>query len=263
MCGRYYRRSDKQKIAEAFHVAQVDDFALPPWDYNVAPTTNQPIIRNSRDTGQRELVLLRWGLIPFFTKSITDVKGLSTINARAETVAKSPATARPFKKRRCLVPPSGFYEWKRLDPKNKQPFAFGLANGKMLAFAGLWDAWKEDSATIEARIRLATERFIVKGTIGAEFDEALVKDMLDREPKWLQSYTIITTEANELMKPVHNRLPVILHPSNFDRWLDRGETDRPPLDLLRPFPADKMEAHKANKAVGNARNNGPEMLNSA
>lgn len=138
MCGRYYRRSDKQKIAEAFHVGQVDDFALPPWDYNVAPTTNQPIIRNSRDTGERELVLLRWGLIPFFTKSIADVKGLSTINARAETVAKSPTYREPFKKRRCLVPASGFYEWKRLDPKNKQPFAFDLSNGNMMAFAGLW-----------------------------------------------------------------------------------------------------------------------------
>ena len=103
MCGRYYRRSDKQKIAEAFHVAQVDGFALLPWDYNVAPTTNQPIIRNSRDTGERELVLLRWGLIPFFTKSITDVKGLSTINARAETVAKSPTYREPFKKRRLPV----------------------------------------------------------------------------------------------------------------------------------------------------------------
>lgn len=104
MCGRYYRRSDKQKIAEAFHVAQVDDFALPPWDYNVAPTTNRPIIRNNRDSGERELALLRWGLVPFFTKSITNVKGLSTINARAETVAKSPTYREPLKKRRCLVP---------------------------------------------------------------------------------------------------------------------------------------------------------------
>jgi putative SOS response-associated peptidase YedK len=225
MCGRYYRRSDKQKIAEAFHISQVDDFALPPWDYNVAPTTNQPIIRNSRDTGERELVLLRWGLIPFFTKSITDVKGLSTINARAETVAKSPTYREPFKKRRCLVPASGFYEWKRLDPKNKQPFAFDLANGNMMAFAGLWDGWKDPA-----------------------------------NGQWLQTFTIITTDANELMAPVHNRMPVILHPSNFDRWLDRGETDRPPLDLLRPFPADEMEAHEANQGVGNVRNNGPELL---
>ena len=228
MCGRYYRRSDKQKIADAFHAAEVDDSPLPPWDYNVAPTTNQPIIRNSRDTAERELALLRWGLVPFFTNNLGEIRGFSTINARAETIATSRTFREPFKKRRCLVPASGFYEWKRLDPKNKQPFAFDLANGKMMAFAGLWDGWKDPA-----------------------------------NGKWLQTYTIITTEANELMAPVHNRMPVILHPSNFDRWLDRGETDRPPSDLLRPFPADEMEAHEANKAVGNVRNNGPELLNSA
>jgi putative SOS response-associated peptidase YedK len=137
MCGRYYRRSDKQKIAEAFHATKVGDFPLPPWDYNVAPTSMQPIIRQSRDTGERELVQLRWGLIPFFTKQLSDVKGISTINARAETVATSRTYREPFKKRRCLVPASGFYEWKKLDAKNKQPFAFDLPNGKMMAIAGL------------------------------------------------------------------------------------------------------------------------------
>ena len=114
MCGRYYRKSDKQKIADAFHAKLVDDGTPnPPWDYNVAPTTMQPIIRANRDTGERELVQLRWGLIPFFTKQLSDVKGISTINARAETVAKSPSYREPFKKRRCLVPASGFYEWVR------------------------------------------------------------------------------------------------------------------------------------------------------
>jgi len=108
-----------------------------------SPTTIQPIIRNYRDTGDRELVSLRWGLIPFFTQDIKEVKGISTINARGATVATSPTYREPFKKRRCLVPASGFYEWKRLDPKNKQPFAFDLLNGKMMAFAGLWDAWKD------------------------------------------------------------------------------------------------------------------------
>ena len=128
----------------------------------------QPIIRANRDTGERELVQLRWGLIPFFTKQFSDVKGISTINARAETVAKSPTYREPFKKRRCLVPASGaFYEWQKLDAKNKQPFAFDLANGNMPAFAGLWDAWKDP-----------------------------------KDSRWLQSYTIITTEANELMAPI-------------------------------------------------------------
>ena len=232
MCGRYYRKSDKQKIAEAFHATKVDDFPLPPWDYNVAPTIMQPIIRKNRDTGERELVSLRWGLIPFFTKDLTDVKGISTINARAETIATSGTYREPFKRRRCIVPASGFYEWKKLDPTRKQPFAFDLSNGKMMGFAGLWDAWKEPKSSPQA---------------------------VDR---WLQSYTIITTEANELTAPVHNRMPVILRPGDFDRWLDRELTAQPPIDLLRPFPADEMEAFEVSKDVGNVKNNSPELLNS-
>jgi putative SOS response-associated peptidase YedK len=126
MCGRYYRRSDKQRIAEAFSAGDTPpSLIIPAWDYNVAPTTFQSIIRADRETGDRELVLMRWGLVPFFTKQLSDVKGVSTINARAETVEKSPTWRTPFKKRRCLVPADGFYEWLRVDPKNKQPFAFG------------------------------------------------------------------------------------------------------------------------------------------
>jgi putative SOS response-associated peptidase YedK len=226
MCGRYYRRSEKQKIAETFHTQQVDDFPLPPWDYNVAPSTMQPIIRANRDTGERELVQLRWGLIPFNTRSLADLKGKSTFNARAENVTFG-WWSQPLKKRRCLVPASGFYEWTHDDPKNKRPFAFDLSNGHMMAFAGLWDAWKDPA-----------------------------------NGQWLQSYTIITTDANELMIPVHNRMPVILHESDFNRWLDREETDQPPIDLLRPFPAEEMEAFEVNKDVDNVRNNSPELLNS-
>jgi putative SOS response-associated peptidase YedK len=225
MCGRYYRKSDKQKIAEAFHATRVDDFPLPPWDYNVAPTTMQPVIRQSRDTGERELVQMRWGLIPFGVKPDA-MKRLATVNAKAENVTKG-IWARPLKKHRCIIPASGFYEWKKLDAKNKQPFAFDLSNGTMMGIAGLWDAWK-DPAT----------------------------------GQWLQSYTIITTDPNELMAPVHNRMPVILHPGDFNRWLDREVTDQPPIDLLRPFPADEMEAFEVSKDVGNVKNNSPELLNS-
>ncbi len=191
----------------------------------------QPIIRNNRDTGERELVSLRWGLIPFFAKNLTDVKGISTINARADTVATSNTYREPFKRRRCIVPASGFYEWKKLTGHNKQPFAFDLANGKMMGFAGLWDAWKEPKSSPQA---------------------------VDR---WLQSYTIITTEANELMAPVHNRMPVVLRPGDFDRWLDREVTAQPPIDLLRPFPSDETEAFEVSKDLGNVKNNSPELLN--
>ena len=107
MCGRYVRRSDKQKIAEYFHAnPQPAELPLPGEDYNVAPTTFQPIIRQSRESGERELVLARWGLVPFFTKELSDIKGLSTINARAESITKAPTWREPMKKRRCIVPAS-------------------------------------------------------------------------------------------------------------------------------------------------------------
>ena len=121
MCGRYARRGDKQKIAETFHVKEVPDFAMPEADYNIAPTTFQPIIRESRDTGEREMVLARWGLIPFFTKEQSDIKGLSTINAKAETIATARTWREPFKKRRCLVPVSAFYEWDKKGDKSHRP----------------------------------------------------------------------------------------------------------------------------------------------
>lgn len=228
MCGRYGRRSDKQKIAEAFHVkSDLTGISMPPDDYNIAPTTFQPVIRESREDGTREMVLMRWGLIPFFTKKLSDVKGISTINARAESVAKSPTWREPFKKRRCIVPASFFYEWKTLDAKTKQPYAIAVTDSLMMGFAGLWDAWK------------------------------------DERGEWLQSYSIITTEANEMMSQIHTRMPVILHPGDYDRWLSREITDQPPIDLMRPFESEDMSMTPANRLVGNIRNNGPEMLNSA
>ena len=228
MCGRYVRRSDKQRLAEHFR-AKLNPPELPmsDADYNVAPTTHQPIIRQSKETGNRELILARWGLVPFFTKDLTDVKGLSTINARSETITKAPTWREPFKKRRCLVPVSGFYEWSKFSAPPKQPYAFELSGGGPFAFAGLWDAWK------------------------------------DREGHWLQSFAIVTTEANELMAPIHPRMPVILHARDYDRWLDREETERLPVDLLRPFESEGMEMYEANPKVGNVRNNGPELMRAA
>ena len=108
MCGRYYRRSDKQRIGDAFNISDLPSSLIFSEDYNVAPTTFQPVIRTDRETGDRELVPMRWGLVPFFTKQLSDVKGISTINARAETVDKSPTWKTPFHKRRCLVPADGF-----------------------------------------------------------------------------------------------------------------------------------------------------------
>lgn len=234
MCGRYLRRSDKQHITEYFRVHGIPPFPMPA-DYNVAPTTHQPVIRLNRDTGQRELVLMRWGLVPYYAKSLAEFKGISTINARAENM-EGQLWKRLFQRHRCLIPADGFYEWKTTEeapkpgskakPKlKKNPYLFSLRTDAPFALAGLWDAWL-DPATND----------------------------------WLQSFAIITTVANELMSEVHDRMPVILDPKDFDRWLDRAP-DRPlPIDLLRPYDSEAMQAAAANPKVGNAANNGPEMM---
>jgi putative SOS response-associated peptidase YedK len=242
MCGRYYRRSDKQRIAEAFGLGELGDLVLEE-NYNVAPSTFQPVIRVGRETDERELVLMRWGLVPFFAKSLEAFKGFSTgfstINARAETVATSGTFRVPFQRRRCLVPVDGFYEWKTttLEPEAgarskkpkvvKEPFAFSMKDGRPFALAGLWDAWKEPDGG------------------------------------WLQSFSIVTTEANAVMAPVHTRMPVIVHERDYGEWLARGDDVRPPVHLLRVFEAEGMRRDACNPLVGNVRNNGAEMLNSA
>jgi putative SOS response-associated peptidase YedK len=229
VCGRYYRRSDKQRIAEAFKVGKLPDgFVLPPWDYNVAPTTFQPVIRNNKETAERELVMMRWGMVPRFAKSLADFKGPAYINANAESLMKNAMWRIPFQRRRCLIPADGFYEWKQLDDKTKQPYAISMSDGEPFAFAGLWDAWKDP-----------------------------VHD------QWLQSFTIILTKPNELIAKVHNRMPVILHQEDYDEWLMRLDGEDPPASLLRPYPAGEMKAKEAHRDVGNVRNNHPELLNSA
>jgi putative SOS response-associated peptidase YedK len=182
----------------------------------------------------RELVLMRWGLVPGYTKQLADVKGLSTINARAETVRTSPVWRGPFQRRRCLVLADGFYEWKKPGGtgdvgEKKQPFAFHMADDAPLAFAGLWDAWRAPDGSV------------------------------------LESFAIVTTTANAVMAPVHNRMPVILHPRDYDRWLCVEDDAAPDemLELLRPYEAEAMVCAPANPKVGNPRNNGPEMLSSA
>jgi putative SOS response-associated peptidase YedK len=176
---------------------------------------------------------MRCGLVPHYAKGLADFKGFATINARAESLMKSAMWRAPFQRRRCLIPADGFYEWKKLDATTKQPYAFAVTDREPFAFAGLWDAWKEPDGG------------------------------------WLQSYSIITTDANELMEPVHNRMPVILHPRDYTRWLTRepGSAEglghgQPPTDLLRPYEAEDIKMGPVNQKVGHVRNNGPEMLRS-
>jgi putative SOS response-associated peptidase YedK len=221
MCGRYFRRSDKQRIAEAFRAGVPTTFEILP-SYNVAPQSFQPIVRLNEENSERELALLRWGLIPFWAK---DAKiGQSTINAKSETVTTSAMFREALKRRRCLVPADGFYEWQTVDPKTKQPYAIGLADDSLFAFAGLWERWK-DKITGQS----------------------------------LETYTVLTTEPNELTAPIHNRMPVILAPRDYERWLAPADPARLPVDLLRPRPADEMKAWKVGLAIGNVRNNDPSL----
>jgi putative SOS response-associated peptidase YedK len=228
MCGRYYRRSDKQRIAEAFKLDRLPEgFVLPDWDYNVAPTTFQPVIRHTKETGERELVMMRWGLVPHFAKSIADFKGVATANARDDSLMNGAMWHIPFQRRRCLVPADGFYEWKTRSGKAKKPYAFSMKGGGPFAFAALWDAWKDPA-----------------------------------QDEWLQSFTIITTLPNELIAAVHDRMPAILRRYDYEEWL-RADGVSPPMGLLHPFPADEMKAKEAHMDVNQVRNSHAELLNSA
>ncbi len=223
MCGRYYRRSDKQRIAEAFRIGVPSSFEIPP-DYNVAPSTMQPVVVEDRDSGERALRLMRWGLIPYWCDDPKTL-GVSTINARAESLMTKPIWRVPFTKRRCLVPADGFYEWEKLGSKTKQPWAFALQSGEPLAFAGLWERWKAPGQQSEQ-----------------------------------DTYSIITTEANELTSSVHDRMPVILMPRDYERWLRHDDAARPPVDLLRPYDSVLMHSWRVTPAIGNVRNNAPDLL---
>jgi putative SOS response-associated peptidase YedK len=228
MCGRYGRRADKQRIAEWMqkhdtNVFDIDQTLLAP-SYNVCPQSFQPVVRLDADTGERRLAIMRWGLVPSWAK---DVKiGYSTINARAETLTTSNTFRDAFILRRCLVPADYFYEWKKLDAKAKQPYAIALKDGSIFAFAGFWERWK---------------------------------DRTTGQP--LETYSIITTDPNELISElaIHDRMPAILKPSDYARWLEPGNPQQPPVDLLRPYDAGQMTAWKVSPAVGNVRNNTPDL----
>jgi putative SOS response-associated peptidase YedK len=222
MCGRYYRRSDKQKIAEAFRTGVPASFEILA-SYNVAPQTFQPVVCLNRKTLERELLQMRWGLVPYWASE--SKVAYSTINAKAETLTTSPAFREAFRYRRCLIPVDGFYEWQPIDRKTRQPFAVALSDASLFAFAGLWDAWRDR-----------------------------------RTGEVLLSYTIITTDPNEMLEPFHNRMPVIVRPGDYERWMAPAEASHLPVDLLRPYPNELMTAWKVGQAVGNVRNDEPALI---
>jgi putative SOS response-associated peptidase YedK len=222
MCGRFQASSSPAELGRWFRTTgPVPNMRQ---RYNAAPTQDLPVVLRDPESGERRLEGLRWGLVPFWAK---DAKiAYSTINAMAETAATKPAFRDAFKSRRCLVPADGFYEWKKLDAKAKQPYRIVMADGSPMAFAGLWERWK-DPANGET----------------------------------VRSFTIVTTEPNALCSPIHNRMPVILDSADFPAWL--GETPVAPEQLqalLRPFPAERMEAHTIGPEIGNVRNDNAALI---
>jgi putative SOS response-associated peptidase YedK len=227
MCGRYTRFVTSQEIYTHFRIAEpvpveVSDLR-PSW--NVAPQSTQPVIRLNVITGKRELVLMRWGLVPFFSKSPTH--SYSTINARAEGILSKAVFREPVRKRRCLVPISSYFEWQAVDPakKKKQPWAIGLESGGPFALAGIWDRWNDPKSDL-----------------------------------FLESYAIITCVPSESLKALHDRMPVILHPDDYDRWLEPGDPNYPPIDLLKPYPDEFLKAWRIKPDVGNTRNDRPDLI---
>ncbi|MDX1414207.1 MAG: SOS response-associated peptidase [Candidatus Promineifilaceae bacterium] len=218
MCGRFSLFASGELISQQFGVSV--DHDLEP-RYNIAPTQPVAAVRQTADGQGREFTYLQWGLIPSWAK---DPKiGSRMINARSETVTEKPSFRAAFKRRRCLIPASGFYEWQKT-ANGKQPMFIRPAGDELFGLAGLWEYWESaDGSTIH-------------------------------------SCTILTTEPNELMAAIHNRMPVIIEAEDYSMWLDPGPDPTDAQHLLRPYTAQKMVAYPVSTAVNNPRNENPQCV---
>ncbi|WP_149425244.1 SOS response-associated peptidase [Oryzomicrobium terrae] len=220
MCGRYALHADRQTLVSAFELSECPEVTP---RYNIAPMQPSLVVRQ-RPTGERVAHFLRWGLVPSWAKDTSIAPKL--INARSETLAEKPSFRSAYKRRRCIVPASGFYEWKT-EGKEKQPYYVHPASTELIGFAGLWERWT----------------------------------LPDADP--LDTFTIVTTEANTAMTDIHERMPVILAPEDYGLWLS-GETEQDLVhQLLVPCPADWIAKYPVGKDVGNVRNQGPDLLTPA
>jgi putative SOS response-associated peptidase YedK len=222
MCGRFTLRAPASVIAEQFALFEVPGFAA---RFNIAPTQPVPVIRQRAEphrTGRRELAWLRWGLIPGWAKDTAI--GARLINARAETAAEKPAFRAAMRRRRCLVVADGFYEWQR-SGRAKQPYFIRLRDDQPFAFAGLWETWE-----------------------GADHSA-------------LETCTILTTDPNELIRPIHDRMPAILAPASYDAWLDPTVDDpQKVLPLLTSYPSDAMQAEPVGSFVNSPTHDSPQCI---
>lgn len=222
MCGRYGLATERADLAARFEAVVLDAVGS---RYNIAPTQPVLIARADRDQPRRVVHHVHWGLIPRWSKDPSI--GSRMINARGETAASKPAFRAAMKYRRCLIPASGFFEWKQ-GSKPKQPYWFTLDSGEPMAFGGLYEHWA--------------------GPNGEEMD----------------SCTILTTTPNELLEPIHDRMPVIIAPDDYARWLDPDEQDGGAVsDLIRPYPSGEMDGYPVSTRVNSPKHDDAELIEPA
>lgn len=215
MCGRYTLTITPEMLRTLVNFETTPN--LQP-RYNIAPTQMAQVVRPADGGGAPRIDMLRWGLIPSWSKDMTIASKL--INARGETVAEKPSFRAAYRERRCLIPVDGFYEWRR-EGDVKQPYRIGFRGGKPFLFAGLWESW---TAPEEA----------------------------ENAGETIETYTIVTTDANEKLAPIHHRMPVIVDPADFDRWLTGDPADA--ANVIRAFPPDDMAFYRVSTRVNNVRN---------
>jgi putative SOS response-associated peptidase YedK len=221
MCGRVVQSSGplRYAIVDGLDVRDSRVHNYPP-RWNVAPSQDLLVIRRNHKTGQLSLDPLRWGLIPYWCKDPTG--GRKPINAKAETVASLPTFREAYRKRRCIIPVDAFFEWKAIKGRTKQAYAIAMKDGSPFGIVGIWENWKDP-----------------------------------RSSEWVRTFAIITTEANELVAEIHDRMPAILARSGYERWISE-EPD--PHDLLRPYPSEEMRIWPISARVNKPENDDSTIL---
>ncbi len=224
MCGRYSLTTPMEAVRRLFDFPERPNLAV---RVNIAPSQDVAAVRLREDgAGERQFVWLRWGLIPSWAPGGAKEPGIGNrmINARAETIAEKPAFRAAFRRRRCLIPADGFYEWKT-ERGRKQPYRIALEGGAPFAFAGLWERWEGS------------------GEAGA-----------------VESCTIVTTEANARLKAIHHRMPVILAPGAYEAWLDPATPGAEAQALLRPAPSEWFTAYRVSPKINSPANDDPALI---
>lgn len=221
MCGRFTLRTPGNQVIEQFDLDFADDPAEFVPRYNIAPTQLHPIVRGA----DRQVTFMKWGLVPFWSKD--PKSGAKMINARSETITTKPAFRNAVKRKRCLVPADGYFEWVR-EGKKKKPFWIRMADERPFMMAGLWEKWRD-------------------------------KTVEDSPP--LETFTVLTTTSNSLTSDIHDRMPVILHQNDYDPWLDPDTEDGNELTyLFEPFDSEMMRLDEVNDRVNSVRNDDEQCI---